>query len=131
MGSSKRIKADRIVERTIIINQEMRGLYTIFSDGEPDAELDHGSFLVFDICQDGLGLIIGRQLSKGARIRVTLGQPYLLVVEATVIWCEPSLEFDAFRCGVFVENAEEKKLKSIYERFYSNMETFKSIKTKP
>ncbi len=110
MAAKKQQIGQREHARTQVVPTEVKGLLT--------RQLrDHQQpLLVWDVSTTGMGLWTSDQLALGERIKITIGQPYLLLVEAEVVWCEPHLGGEGFRCGVHVIHQDEK-LTSLYRAF--------------
>lgn len=96
--------------RAQIVPSEIRGILTL------TATSDHMPFLVWDVSPTGLGLWTTGPLAVGETVKIVVGQPYLLILNATVMWCDHEPSAQGFRCGVQVAGKQES-LTSLYEKF--------------
>jgi len=82
---------------------------------------EQSPFLVWDVSEQGLGIWSSSQLQMGETIKVTIGQPYLLILTCKVRWADDKPTSSGFRCGLeVVDNA--RQLASLYEKFRQEME---------
>lgn len=86
---------ERVSMRAQVLPTEIRGLLTVVESG---AQLP---FLVWDVSSSGMGLWSSESLESGSKVIVTVGHPYLLVVECRVVWCTEESEI-GFRMGLEV-----------------------------
>lgn len=100
----------RVHTRAQIVPTEIRGIVTT------TAEQDHFPFLVWDVSPSGLGLWMSKRVAPGENVKVVVGQPYLLMLNATVVWCDEDATANGYRCGVQVEG-KRHSLESLYEKF--------------
>jgi hypothetical protein len=70
-----------------------------------------------------MGLWCTSKLSIGEHIKLTVGQPFPLLVNCRVMWVRGAEEGDGdgFRCGVEVID-QPARLKSLYNKFRELME---------
>lgn len=115
MGAKRKIQANRKSIRAPVVPTQIKGLLT--REGSNEAQLP---FLVWDVSESGIGLWCSDELHNGDRVKVTVGQPYLLVIEGEVRWVEKG-EDGGYRCGVDVKNPN-RQLQSLYETFCKIME---------
>ncbi|MFW7377781.1 MAG: PilZ domain-containing protein [Oligoflexus sp.] len=84
---------DRSEPRTQVLPIEISGLLT-----QPDRNIQI-PFLVWDVSEAGIGLWTSRCLNPGTQVVVTVGHPYLVVVDCRVVWCSGE-EDEGFRLGL-------------------------------
>lgn|GEM_PF-1728048 len=69
---------------------------------------------VVDLGPEGLGVWLPRQYDMGAKVSLLISLPFVITVEAEVVWCEPSVESGGFRCGLKVGEAGGRRLDAVY-----------------
>lgn len=89
-----RSKSDRNENRVQVVPSEIRGLLSA-SKGNLQQP-----FLIWDVSPQGIGIWISEGLPQGEEVVLTIGQPYLIVVKAEVMWCEMQAGQQGFRCGL-------------------------------
>ena len=116
MGTKKfNIAANRDSIRTPVVPTQIKGLLTRAGSTE------QLPFLIWDVSKSGIGLWSSGRLEAGESIKVTVGQPHLLMLDCEVRWCEEKADGEGFRCGLSVpENSAQ--LHSLYETFCQQME---------
>jgi hypothetical protein len=97
-------------DRAAVVIHEIRGLMT-----RPSG---HGQFpfLVWDVSESGMGLWITQKVLPNEVVKITIGQPYLMVFEGVVKWVEKDIRDSGFRCGIAI-NEESHRLKTLYAQF--------------
>ena len=106
---TKRKTADRASVRAVVVPTELRGIMTR-ARGE-----GHEPFLLWDVGEDGIGLLTTMALAPGELVKVTLGEPFLAVLECRVKWCQLTEDRTGYRCGIQVNAVSRSQLQSIYE----------------
>lgn len=96
--------------RAQIVPTEIRGIATVASSG------DHLPFLVWDVSAEGMGLWVSQALKVGDKVRIAVGQPYLVVLEGEIVWSDENAEANGYRCGVKIV-ASKEALVGLYEKF--------------
>lgn len=109
-ASPNRPPLNRRSIRAQVLPTEIRGIVTAIGSGE------HLPFLVWDVSHEGIGLWLSQPLTVGDKVRIAVGQPYLVVLDATVIWCDDKAQSQGFRCGFSVTQSREV-LVGLYEQF--------------
>jgi len=93
---------ERYEARTQVLPIEVSGLLT-----QPDRNIQV-PFLVWDVSESGIGLWTSRALNPGTSVIVTVGHPYLLVVECRVVWCSKEEDRDqGYRMGLKLVESQE------------------------
>lgn len=92
MGFSFRAKIDRIEHRVQVVPAEIRGLISQGSKQQP--------FLIWDVSESGVGVWVSEAIPKDEKVVITIGQPYLVVVNCEVIWAESLGPGQGHRCGL-------------------------------
>ncbi len=92
MGFLFRSKTDRVEHRVQVVPAEIRGLISHGSAQQP--------FLIWDVSESGVGVWISNEIKKGEKVVITIGQPYLVVVNCEVIWAESLGQGQGHRCGL-------------------------------
>ena len=105
-----RVPFNRKSVRAQVVPTEIRGIATVTSSGE------HLPFLVWDVSADGMGLWVSQPLKVGDKVRIAVGQPYLVVLEGEIVWSDENAEANGYRCGVKVV-ASKEALVGLYEKF--------------
>ena len=77
-------------------------------------------FLIWDVSPKGIGLMATKNIPVGTKVTVTIGQPYVMILECSINWCAPHGD-EGYRCGLEVI-VSESKLKSLYAQFCKNAE---------
>ena len=101
---------NRAYIRAQVVPSEIRGIATLPESG------DHVPFLVWDVSPTGLGLWMTQKVEIGAAVKVVVGQPYLLVLIGTVVWCDDVAEANGYRCGLQIDGKKDS-LTALYENF--------------
>lgn len=87
---------ERAEPRTQVLPIEIKGLLTVV-----DRNLQV-PFLVWDVSECGVGVWTSQTLSEGTSVVVTIGHPYLAVVECRVVWCQEEESQHGYRMGLEV-----------------------------
>jgi hypothetical protein len=103
---------NRDTVRAPVVPIELLGILA-FGDADNIQQLP---FLVWDVSRNGLGLWKSSELKSNEKVTITLGKPYLLVVEGDVKWCSPTEEKGCFRVGIHIPDNNEQFSK-LYEKF--------------
>ncbi|MGE0173697.1 MAG: PilZ domain-containing protein [Oligoflexales bacterium] len=106
--TESRSKADRSETRVQVVPTEIRGIITGTGVQQP--------FLVWDVSERGIGIWASEGLVEGSEIVLTIGQPYLLVINCIVKWCESQSDGRGYRCGLKSID-KEKSFETLLEAF--------------
>jgi len=109
-------KERRTAERLDLENQAIEGMMTVIGS---DQQLP---FRVWDVSLKGMGLWTAHQLQVGYNVRITVGHPYLLVVDGEITWCAQDTLSDGFRSGIKV-NDGGKKIQALMRMFDQSQTT--------
>lgn len=90
---------------------------------QTDETTDQIPFLIWDVSPKGIGLMSTKNIAVGQKVTVTVGQPYVMVLECVVSWTAPHGD-DGFRCGLEVI-VNEAKLMALYKEFSKGLEPVK------
>ena len=112
MTLSPRSKTDRLGARSQVIPNEIRGL---ISRKTPGAN-GNLPFLIWDVSPSGIGLWTAEELSIGETVVLTVGQPFLVVLTARVVWCESMSDHQGYRCGMEAVD-DAKSLETLVRAF--------------
>lgn len=112
MSDTPKKKSARMEDRAQIIPGEIRGLIT-----HPEKS-DQYPFLIWDVSETGIGIWTPNELDLNREIVLTVGQPYLLVLNCEVSWCEKTKDNQGYRCGLKVLN-NNKVFSSLLKAFTS------------
>ena len=82
--------------RAPVVPTEIKGLLT---QGD---QKDHHPFLIWDVSEAGLGLWVATKLKPGDECRVTIAQPFLLVMDCEVRWCKRRHDAPGYHIGLKV-----------------------------
>lgn len=115
MGANKLKGADRKSLRAPVLPDEIKGLLTRAENSQ------QAPFLIWDVSRHGLGLWSSEALRPGEKVKVTVAQPYLLIIDCEVKWCDKKPENNGYRCGLR-SLKESKQLQSLYDKFRNSME---------
>ncbi len=108
-------KANRKSIRAPVVPKEINGLLTRQKEGR------QAPFLIWDVSEFGLGLWSAERLEQGEVVKVTVGEPFPLIIDCKVKWCASEAEHEGFRCGLEVEGSS-KQLESLYQTFMRMIE---------
>ena len=92
-------------------SQEIRGMFTNVQSNK------QRPFLLWDVSENGIGIWSDTELTKNAQLVLTIGQPFLMVLETTVRWCEKQGDHHGFRVGLSFKTEQKKVLKSLSTAF--------------
>lgn len=112
------MKANRKSVRAPVVPTPIRGILTRSVAG------DQCPFLIWDVSESGMGLWCTSKLEKGEAIKLTVGQPFPLLVNCRVMWIHEASEGDSdgYRCGVEVVD-EPSRIATLYNKFRDLMES--------
>lgn len=118
MNKAKRKLSERENNRAAVLPTEVSGTfsYLVTTSGIENYQEKHEAFVIFDVSQNGLGLLTSCDLAKGTKLQLQVGRPFFISIEAVVAWSQPCDEFGAFRCGVEIIS-EPQKLRPLYLHF--------------
>ncbi|MBP9709092.1 MAG: PilZ domain-containing protein [Oligoflexales bacterium] len=118
MSEAKRKLSERENNRAAVLPTELSGTfsYSSLADGNENTQEKHEAFVIFDVSQNGLGLLTSCDLAKGTKLHLQIGRPFFISIEAVVAWSQACDDFGAFRCGVEIVS-EPQKLKPLYLHF--------------
>ncbi len=69
---------------------------------------------VLDLAPEGLGVWLPREYAKGSKVSLLISLPFVITVDAEVIWCENNVESGGFRCGLRVGETGARRLDAVY-----------------
>ena len=115
MVATMRKPGERREARMQVMPQEIRGLLT-----QPDKQIQM-PFLVWDISESGIGLWTSATLSEGNIVTLTLGQPYLSILECRVIWCSDE-GTQGIRMGLEATQESSRQLMALIDELFSNQD---------
>lgn len=113
------IKERRQAERLDLDKLAIEGMMTVIGS---DQQLP---FRIWDVSLKGVGLWTAHQLQVGDNVRVTVGHPYLLVVDGAITWCAQDTQSDGFRSGIKLTDGG-KKIQALIRMFDQTQSTASS-----
>jgi len=94
--SAEKIQARRTNIRAEVQEHEVRGLFS------RSGSKSHAPFVVWDISEDGMGLMIPEKVRTGDELTMTLARPKKMTIAAVVVWCRKRDDGEGYHCGVHV-----------------------------
>lgn len=110
----KNKKNNRLHLRALKQFAEIRGMLTNRNSTNPDKQRP---FVIWDVSEEGVGIWSDTEVPLNASVILTIGQPYLLVLNAKVQWCEKQGDSHGFRIGLSFELSQKQIHQSLSRAF--------------